>query len=138
MKKLSLLWMFVALLALTACYREAPVNDPVGIAMIVKNGQIDYFRQIETSFRSICEEKDLEAYYYSTSSETAYQEQLVAVSELGKLGESALKGIIFVPSYGPNGENAEAEVAALASERGIPVIILDSPVNANGPLASAP
>jgi ABC-type sugar transport system substrate-binding protein len=138
MKKLLLLWMFVALLALTACYREAPVNDPVGIAMIVKNGQIDYFRQIETSFRSICEEKDLEAYYYSTSSETAYQEQLVAVSELGKLGESALKGIIFVPSYGPNGENAEAEVAALASERGIPVIILDSPVNANGPLASAP
>lgn len=60
MKKLSFLWMFVALLALTACYREAPDNDPVGIAMIVKNGQIDYFRQIETSFRSICEEKDLD------------------------------------------------------------------------------
>ena len=138
MKKL--LWIAsVALLAFTSCRREeAPDNDPAGIAMIVKNGQIDYFRQIETSFRSICQEKGLEAYYYSTSSETDYQEQLAAVTELRKLGKSALKGIIFTPSYGINGENAEAEVAALAQERGIPVIILDSPVRTNGPLASAP
>ena len=128
----------VALLALTACHREAPDNDPVGVAMIVKNGQIDYFRQIETSFREICQEKGLEAYYYSTSSETAYQEQLTAVTELRKLGKSALKGIIFSPSYGINGENAEAEVAALARERGIPVIIIDAPVKTNGPLASSP
>ena len=109
-----------------------------GIAMIVKNGQIDYFRQIETSFRSTCQEKGLEAFYYSTSSETDYQEQLAAVAELRKLGKNALKGIIFTPGYGINGENAEAEVAALAKERGIPVIILDSPVKTNGPLASCP
>jgi len=109
-----------------------------GIAMIVKNGQIDYFRQIETSFRSSCQEKGLEAFYYSTSSETDYQEQLAAVAELRKLEKSALKGIIFAPSYGINGENAEAEVAALAKERGIPVIILDSPVKTNGPLATCP
>ena len=109
-----------------------------GIAMIVKNGQIDYFRQIETSFLATCQEKGLEAFYYSTSSETDYQEQLAAVAELRKLEKSALKGIIFAPSYGINGENAEAEVAALAKERGIPVIILDSPVKTNGPLASCP
>lgn len=138
MKKL--LWIAsVALLAFTACRREeAPDNDPAGIAMIVKNGQIDYFRQIETSFRGICQEKGLEAYYYSTSSETDYQEQLAAVTELRKLGKSALKGIIFTPSYGTNGENAEAEVAALAQERGIPVIIFDTPVKNTSPLASYP
>ena len=135
----KLFWIVsVALLALTACDKEVPVTDPAGIAMIVKNGQIDYFRQIESSFRNVCQEKGLEAYYYSTSSETGYQEQLAAVTELRKLKWRALKGIIFSPSYGPNGENAEAEVAALAKERGIPVIILDSPVKANGPLASAP
>ena len=138
MKRLFLI-VSVALLALTACnYKERPSGDPEGIAMIVKNGDIDYWKQIETSFRSSCQEKGLEAYYYSTSSETAYQEQLAAVKELRRVGRKALKGIILAPSYGINGENAEAEVAALAQERGIPVVIIDSPVKANGPLASYP
>ncbi len=109
-----------------------------GIAMIVKNGQIDYWRQIETAFRDVCQEKGLEAYYYATTAENAYEEQLAAVKELRKLDNKNLKGIIFTPSYGVNGESAEAEVAALARERGIPVIILDSPVSATSPLASSP
>ena len=109
-----------------------------GIAMIVKRGDIDYFRQIETAFRDVCQEKGLEAYYYATTAETAYEEQLAAVKELRKLDNKNLKGIIFTPSYGVNGESAEAEVAALARERGIPVIILDSPVSATSPLASSP
>ena len=139
-------WMLAAILicgasVFTAC--SSNDDNPAGggaegIAMIVKNGDIDYFRQIETSFRSVCKEKGLEAYYYATSAETAYQEQQAAVSELRKLGSKALKGIVFAPSFGPNGESAEAEVAALARERGIPVIILDSPVSATGPLASCP
>ena len=109
-----------------------------GIAMIVKRGDIDYFRQIETAFRDVCQEKGLEAYYYATTAENAYEEQLAAVKELRKFDNKNLKGIIFTPSYGVNGESAEAEVAALARERGIPVIILDSPVSATSPLASSP
>ena len=140
-------WMCAAILicgamVFTACsVKDSPVDGETGasgIAMIVKNGQIDYFRQIETAFRDICQEKDLEAYYYATSSESAYEEQLAAVEELRKLDYKQLKGIIFAPSYGENGESAEAEVAALAQERGIPVIILDSPVSATSPLASCP
>ena len=131
---------------LTACFgsNDNPVDNvpstpsTSGIAMIVKNGQIDYWRQIETAFRGICQEKGLEAYYYSTSAETAYQEQVAAVAELRNLSGTNLKGIIFAPSYGLNGESAEAEVAALAKERGIPVIILDSPVSVTSPLASYP
>ena len=131
---------------LTACFgsNDNPVDNvpstssTSGIAMIVKSGKIDYFRQIETAFRGICQEKGLEAYYYSTSAETAYQEQVAAVAELRNLSGTTLKGIIFAPSYGPNGESAEAEVAALAKERGIPVVILDSPVKATSPLASYP
>ena len=65
-----------------------PDGSTPGIAMIVKCGDIDYFRQIETSFRSVCKEKGLEAYYYATSAETAYQEQVAAVSELHKRGLS--------------------------------------------------
>ena len=109
-----------------------------GIAMIAKNGQIDYWRQIETAFRDACREKGLEACYYATSGNNGYDEQQAAVAELRKLGSKALRGIIFSPCYGVNGESAEAEVAALARERGIPVIILDSPVSATGPLASCP
>ena len=140
-------WVMAAILicgamVFTACrYEDNPVDGETGasgIAMIVKNGEIDYFRQIEMAFRDVCQEKDLEAYYYATSAETAYEEQLAAVAELRQLGNKKLKGIIFTPSYGPNGESAEAEVAALAKERGIPVIILDSPVSASSPLASCP
>ena len=140
-------WMFAAILicgtmVFTACsIDDNPVDGETGasgIAMIVKNGEIDYWRQIETAFRDVCQEKDLEAYFYATSAETAYEEQLAAVAELRQLGNKKLKGIIFTPSYGPNGESAEAEVAALAQERGIPVVILDSPVSASSPLASCP
>jgi ABC-type sugar transport system substrate-binding protein len=147
MKRRMFQWVIAATLIcgavlFTACSKnDNPVNpdgEAEGIAMIVKNGQIDYFRQIETAFRGICQEKGLKAYYYSTSSETAYQEQVAAVAELRKLDSKALKGIILAPSFGPNGESAEVEVAALASERGIPVIILDSPVSATSPLASCP
>ena len=108
----------------TACTKEDNPGGTgsSGIAMIVKDGQIDYWRQIETAFRDACQEKGLEAYYYATSAEKAYEEQLAAVEELRKLDNNQLKGIIFAPSYGQNGESAEAEVAALARERGIPVV----------------
>jgi ABC-type sugar transport system substrate-binding protein len=146
MKKRMFLWVLAATLVcgamvFTSCKSDDDNNNDdsaAGIAMIVKNGKIDYFRQIETSFRSVCQEKGLKAYYYATSAETAYQEQVEAVAELRKLGSKALKGIIFSPSYGQNGESAEAEVAALAKERGIPVVILDSPVSASSALASYP
>ena len=147
MKK-KYLWMLASILIIcgasvfTACSsNDNPVDGgtgSTGIAMIVKDGQIGYWRQIETAFRGICQEKDLAAYYYATSAESAYEEQLAAVAELRKLDDKKLKGIIFAPSYGLNGESAEAEVAALAKERGIPVIILDSPVSATSPLASYP
>ena len=139
-------WMMAAILicgttVFTACSMEdnpAGGTGASGIAMIVKNGQIDYWRQIETAFRDACQEKGLEAYYYATTAENAYEEQLAAVEELRQFDGKKLKGIIFSPSYGLNGESAEAEVTALAQERGIPVIILDSPVSAGSPLASAP
>ena len=101
-------WMMVAILIcgatiFTACTQnDNPVDGMTGassIAMIVKNGEIDYFRQIETSFREVCQEKDLEALYYSTSAETAYEEQLDAVEKLRQLDNSKLKGIIFTPCY---------------------------------------
>ena len=128
---------------ITACSsnEDNPVDGETGvrgIAMIVKNGQIDYWRQIEKAFRDVCQEKDYEAHFFATSADNAYQEQIAAVAELRKLSAKQLKGIIFTPSYGPNGESAEAEVAALAKERSIPVVILDSPVSATSPLAGYP
>ena len=132
--------LFCGAAVFTSCTKEDNPGgvSSSGIAMIVKDGQIDYWRQIETAFRDACQERGLEAYYYATSAEKAYEEQLAAVEELRKLDNNQLKGIVFSPSYGENGESAEAEVAALARERGIPVIILDSPVSAGSPLASSP
>ena len=124
----------------TSCSSDSDDSwtSDAGIALIAKNGKIDYWRQIETAFTDACEKKDLEAYCYSTTAESAYQEQLAAVADLRLIDSKALKGIVFAPCYGPNGESAEEAVAALAKERGIPVIIIDSPVKADSPLASYP
>ena len=118
-------WMIAAILicgstVFTACSMEdnpAGGTGASGIAMIVKNGQIDYWRQIETAFRDACQEKNLEAYYYATTAENAYEEQLAAVEELRKLDGKKLKGIIFSPSYGLNGESAEAVFATLQTNQ---------------------
>jgi ABC-type sugar transport system substrate-binding protein len=134
--------LFCGVFMLNACAEsDNPVDGMTGassIAMIVKNGNIGYFQQVEKSFRDVCNEKDYVGFYYSISNETAYQEQVAAVAELRKQDIRKLRGIIFSPSFGPNGENAEAEVAALAEELGIPVVILDSPVKSTSPLASSP
>ena len=95
-----------------------PDGNTPGIAMIVKNGQIDYWRQIETAFRGICQEKGMEAYYYATTSDNAYQEQASAVKELRKLGSEALKAIVFAPCYGVHDESTETEVAVFAMAPG--------------------
>lgn len=138
-------WMLAAILicglgVFTSCSSDSDDSwtSDAGIALIAKNGKIDYWRQIETAFTDACEKKGLEAYCYSTTAESAYQEQLAAVADLRLIDSKALKGIVFAPCYGPNGESAEEAVAALAKERGIPVIIIDSPVKADSPLASYP
>ena len=145
MKKLFQWVMTAALICglgvFTSCSSDNDDNQSSNkdaIVMIVKNGKIDYWRQIENSFRDACKERGFEACYYATSAENAYEEQIAAVEELRKLSGKTLKGIIFTPSYGLDGKSAEAEVAAFAQERGIPVIILDSHVSATGPLAGSP
>ncbi len=108
------------------------------IAMIGKLGHVDYFKQIESAFRSACEENGVEALYYTTASENTHQEQIAIVNELKQLEGKQLKGIIYAPSYGPAGESADAEVAAFARQRGIPVIIIDTELKAGSPLAGSP
>ena len=60
------------------------------------------------------------------------------MEQLKQLTGKRLKGIIYAPAYGLNGESADAEVAAYARQRGIPVVILDTPVKAGSPLAGCP
>ena len=60
------------------------------------------------------------------------------MNELKQLEGKQLKGIIYAPSYGPAGESADAEVAAFARQRGIPVIIIDTELKAGSPLAGSP
>ena len=61
---------------ITSCKKDEETTkvseEKSGIALIVKQGQIEYWHQIESIFRGICQEKGLEAYYYPTTSEIAY------------------------------------------------------------------
>ena len=109
-----------------------------GIVMIGKHGHVEYWQQVESAFRTACEEADVEALYYTTTTENAYQEQVAAVEQLKQLTGKRLKGIVYAPAYGLNGESADAEVAAYARQRGIPVVILDTPLKAGSPLAGSP
>ena len=109
-----------------------------GIVMIGKHGHVEYWQQVESAFRTACEEADVEALYYTTTTENAYQEQVAAVEQLKQLTGKRLKGIVYAPAHGLNGESADAEVAAYARQRGIPVVILDTPIKAGSPLAGCP
>ena len=148
MKKI-LNWVLAATLCIcgasvfTSCTNndDNPAGPDAGtpaIAMIGKIGHVDYFKQIESAFRSACEENGVEALYYTTASENTHQEQIAIVNELKQLEGKQLKGIIYAPSYGPAGESADAEVAAFARQRGIPVIIIDTELKAGSPLAGSP
>ena len=139
--------MFAAILicgatVFTACSSDDDKNDSnVGtpaLAMIVKTGHIGYWQQIESAFRAACKEKGLQALYYCTTGENAYEEQIEAVKQLAQLKDKNVKGVIYAPSYGLNGECADTEVAAFAKERGVPVILLDSKATASSPLAACP
>lgn len=143
MKKL-LNWVFAATLicgasVFTSCSKnDNPTPFKGGIAMIVKDGSIEYFQQIEASFRDECNKRGLLAEYYYTDSEYAYETQIEAVKDLEKRCKEGLKGIIYVRSKSLDGKTADAEVAALAEELNIPVIILDTQVDAESPLAGRP
>ena len=128
--------------------RQAPGGDPhtvtfemtfvPRIAMLTKAGNMDFWRQIESSFVSTCFQEGFNPYYHATSADDAYYEQVAAVEELSRYRKEDVKAIIFTPCYGPYGESAEEIVAALAGEWGIPVIIFDTPVKNTSPLASYP
>ena len=126
----------------TACSSDDDKNGnndgTPALVLIAKTGSIDYFQQIESAFRDACKEKGLQALYYSTTGDNAYDEQVEAVKQLEQLKDKSIKGVIYAPSHGLNGETADAEVAAFAKKRGIPVILLDSKVDANSPLAGCP
>ena len=153
MKKFNMKKMMNWVLATTFCICGASVftsctssnDNPVdaetgasGIVMIGKHGHVEYWQQVESAFRTACEEADVEALYYTTTTENAYQEQVAAVEQLKQLTGKRLKGIVYAPAYGPNGESADAEVAAFARQQGISVVILDTPVKEGSPLADSP
>ena len=137
MKKTALvIALAIVAMLFAGCKKKEETSNTV--AMIVKNGSNEYWQQVESAFRAACQEKNLVAAYFRTTDENAWQEQVAAVEQLKSLSGTKLKGIIYAPSKGANGECADAEVAALANELGIPVIILDSRVNAGSPLANRP
>jgi ABC-type sugar transport system substrate-binding protein len=125
---------------MTSCSKSDNPAPPFkgGIAMIVKDGTIEYFQQIESSFRSECQKRGLLAEYYCTDSEYAYETQIEAVKDLEKRCKDGLKGIIYARCKSLDGKTADAEVAALAKKLNIPVILIDTDVDENSPLADCP
>ena len=140
-------WVMAAILisgvsVFTACSSDDDLKKEnyVGtsaLVLIAKTGSIDYFQQIESAFRAACQEKGMQALYYSTSGDNAYEEQVEAIKQLAEVKDKRIKGIIYVPCHGLNGESADAVVAAFAKKHDIPVVLLDSKANANS-LARCP
>ena len=140
-------WMLAAILVcsvsvFTSCTGYT-ADNPVPaqkkqIAIIAKNGTVEYWQQIRSTFETECADKGVEALCYFTTSDFAFDEQRQAVSKLSAEAGNGLKGIVYAPCVGENGETADAEVAALVQKLGIPVVVIDNAVAADSPLASCP
>ena len=140
-------WMLAAILVcsvsvFTSCTGYT-ADNPVPaqkkqIAIIAKNGTVEYWQQIRSTFETECADKGVEALCYFTTSDFAFDEQRQAVSKLSAEAGNGLKGIVYAPCVGENGETSDAEVAALVQKLGIPVVVIDNAVAADSPLASCP
>ena len=117
---------------------DDPVQAQQQIAIIAADGTVEYWQQIRSAFESECAGKGAEALCYFTSSSFDYEEQRQAASRLSAEAGSGLRGIVYAPCVGENGETADAEVAALAQKLNIPVVVIDNAVAAGSPLASCP
>ena len=71
---------------------DNPVQAQQQIAIIAKNGTIEYWQQIRSAFESECADKGVEALCYFTSSDFDYEEQRKAVSRLAAEAGSGLRG----------------------------------------------
>jgi ABC-type sugar transport system substrate-binding protein len=90
---LSKNWLLAAILTIcvvsmfTSCVNnnDNPIDGETGassIVMIGKLGQVEYWQQVESAFRTACQKADVEALYHTTATENACQEQVVAVEQL--------------------------------------------------------
>lgn len=119
---------------LTSCKKD----ETSGIAMIVKNGQIDYWRQVESAFRAACQERGLTDHYYATSAENAYQEQVAAVKNVYtfdvygefidelRTNNSCLKGVMAQNTFVMTRKAVEAVIANANSGEMIPTFYITS------------
>lgn len=117
-------------LGLTGCSNDNDKNDDRQKAMvaILKDSSFDYWHQIAQGFSEECNAKGLVPLVFYTKDEINSQAQIDIVNHLNT-SDYDIQGIALAPIWTENDRKAEQAVADFASKHGIPVSIVDSPVD---------
>lgn len=127
--KLSLLAAVLAVLGLTSCYHDdGPSSKDEAFVAILKNRNIDYWNQVACGFSEECISRGIIPIVYFTEDEVQSSAQTDIVKAL-KTSKYNIKGIAFAPIWTESDRTAEQAVADFAQEKGIPVVVVDSPID---------
>lgn len=130
-KLLFLASMFIAMtFGMTGCSNDdKPVEEKQkAMVAILKDSDFDYWHQVAQGFSDECNSKGLVPLIFYTNDEADSKAQADIVSSLNKY-EYDIQGIAFAPIWTENDHAAEEAVADFASKQGIPVTIVDSPID---------
>lgn len=130
MKKFKLLALALGLMTLTfaSCGEEEKEKEDV-IVSILKNGSIDYWKQVTKGIEEECASKGLGAKFFYTNTDADLLNQRVLTSGIEKLeSDYNIKGVIIAPIFTDNDHSVEQALADYVGSD-IPVVVIDSPID---------
>lgn len=141
MKKIFMYLTVFSSLFMASCSSDDDENvsdKKQAIVSFLKNGNADYWKQIESAIKEECQSMNCEPLIYSVKDDSDLDAQLEEVSRLAELKKTYdIKGVIIAPIYSDANHKVEEALANLVGDQ-IPVIIIDSPVDEkNSPLKEA-
>ncbi len=130
MKKFKLLALALGLMTLTfaSCGEEEKEKQDV-IVSILKNGSIDYWKQVTKGIEEECASKGLGTVFFYTNTDADLLNQRVLTSGIEKLeSDYNIKGVIIAPIFTDNDHSVEQALADYVGSD-IPVVVIDSPID---------
>lgn len=132
----ALLLVGAMLLSVVSCETEKAKGREDAVAVILKDGSIDFFQQISKGIKDKCASAGIVPLIFTTENEYDIKSQVKAIESLSSC-EYNIKGIIFVPIYYGEGANeAETALVKYLKTNNVPVVYLDTPPAEQSPLAS--
>lgn len=131
------MFLFAAMLTAMLSFNSCKKDNPDAIAVILKNQNSDYWKQIAKAVEDECKNYGVTPLIYFNNLDGDADAQLAAIAALGKAGSSYnIKGVIVAPVFSQGDHRVEVAVKNFAGTN-IPVVVIDTPLDDNvSPLTS--